>query len=242
MLLQHTNLFLQDGMLDKQSAGSFRRVFAPKLAALDSLAAASHCQPLASLVLFSSVASLLGAPGQGNYAAANAALDAWADSRQAAGGAARSVQWGAWASSGMASEAVLRRLARIGQGMITAAQGLLALGITLRAAGAAAAAPALPQLVVNGFIWDTYLQSSHSPFFSEFAPGEKVLVQGSSIVPAGGRRRKQAAAAGTPAALDPAAARPQVYREVTAAIVQACRSSRPPLLGIGAAAAAAPDT
>ena len=37
---------------------------------------------------------------QANYAAANAALDAWSHSWQAAGGASKSIQWGAWASSG----------------------------------------------------------------------------------------------------------------------------------------------
>jgi NAD(P)-dependent dehydrogenase (short-subunit alcohol dehydrogenase family) len=53
-------------------------------------------------VLFSSIAALLGAPGQANYCAANVALDAMAVSAQAAGAAVVSVQWGAWAVAGMA--------------------------------------------------------------------------------------------------------------------------------------------
>lgn len=61
------------------------------------------------MVLFSSIASLIGAAGQSNYVAANAALDAWAQRRTAAGQVCSAVQWGAWASSGMASEAVKSR-------------------------------------------------------------------------------------------------------------------------------------
>lgn len=91
---------LQDGLLGKQTAAAFKRVFAPKLGALETMASAFGILPLSTLTLFSSVASLLGAAGQGNYSAANAALDAWSHAWQAAGGLSRSIQWGAWASSG----------------------------------------------------------------------------------------------------------------------------------------------
>lgn len=60
----HAAGVLADSLLDKQSAGSFRRVFAPKLGGLADMAAALQRQPVASLALFSSVASLLGAAGQ----------------------------------------------------------------------------------------------------------------------------------------------------------------------------------
>ena len=49
-------------------------------------------------MLFSSTASLFGAPGQGNYAAANAALEAFAVSQSLSGLAITAVQWGAWAA------------------------------------------------------------------------------------------------------------------------------------------------
>ncbi len=55
-------------------------------------------------VLFSSIAALLGAPGQANYSAANAALDSMAAGWQITGTPVKSMQWGAWASSGMAAK------------------------------------------------------------------------------------------------------------------------------------------
>lgn len=118
----------------------------------------------------------------------------------------------------MASEAVLRRLQRIGQGSISADQGLLALAAVLRGAAATAAAPALPQLAVNAFLWDTYLRSSQPAFFAELAPER--------LAPAQQQAQQHGAAVSTPgarpaAALDPAAVREQVKSQVAAAIVQA---------------------
>jgi NAD(P)-dependent dehydrogenase (short-subunit alcohol dehydrogenase family) len=54
--------------------------------------------PQRAAMLFSSTASLFGAPGQGNYAAANAALEGFAASQNLTGRAITAVQWGAWAA------------------------------------------------------------------------------------------------------------------------------------------------
>jgi hypothetical protein len=107
-------------------AGGARGVFAGKMGGYVKLQAFAS-EPLSSNVLFSS--SLLGSAGQANYSAANSALDAWAHAQQASGAPAVSVQWGAWAGGGMAAknDAVMRRLQRMGVGIISAPAGLRAL-------------------------------------------------------------------------------------------------------------------
>jgi acyl carrier protein len=237
--LMHASGVLHDAMLFKQTARSFRKVYAPKLGALNTLGSAIQHLPLVAMTLFSSVASLLGGAGQANYASANATLDAWAHRQQAAGGAATAVQWGAWASSGMASEAVLRRLNRIGQGMITAEQGLLSLNAILRVASATAA-PLMVQVAVNDFLWGTYLKDNCPPFFAEFEL-EKTTEDQSTLPLFGGANSrsapgKQAKGASKPSSSDPVALRQQVHSVVKAAIVQVLGQSigdEEPLMSAG---------
>jgi acyl carrier protein len=64
--------------------------------------------PLDFFVLYSAAGVLLGAPGQGPYAAANAALDALAQARRAANLPALSVAWGAWGEVGMVAALAAR--------------------------------------------------------------------------------------------------------------------------------------
>ena len=71
---------------------------------------------LTTVHVFSSISAQLGNPGQANYAAANAALDSVAASRQAGGLGISAVGWGPWGGAGMATQQpeLLARLRRQG--------------------------------------------------------------------------------------------------------------------------------
>ncbi|MFE2572191.1 type I polyketide synthase, partial [Streptomyces mirabilis] len=88
---------------------------------------------LDAFVLFSSAAATLGTPGQGNYAAANAYLDALAENRRSRGLAGLSVAWGAWAGGGLAgsSDAVRARVKRGAMPAMDPALAVRALGEAL---------------------------------------------------------------------------------------------------------------
>jgi hypothetical protein len=175
----HAGGVLADGTLQQLGLGSVRRVAAAKQGALARLLPLQGVQPGGALVLFSSVAALLGSPGQAPYSAANAALDAAAAALNGSGVAAVSVQWGAWAGAGMAARdpQTAARLARLGMGLIAPQQGLAALEGALAAlGGGGGGGPATPppQAVVAAvpFKWAAFL-ASRQPlpgFFSEFAP------------------------------------------------------------------------
>ncbi|MER7670074.1 type I polyketide synthase, partial [Kitasatospora sp. NPDC096128] len=110
----HTAAVLDDGVVDGLSAerlASVLRVKAEGAVLLDELTSGLD---LDAFVLFSSAASTLGASGQGNYAAANAFLDALAENRRGRGLPGLSVAWGAWGGGGFAesSEAARARVKR----------------------------------------------------------------------------------------------------------------------------------
>ncbi len=101
----HAAGVLDDRALLKQDAESFRRILAPKVLGAWNLHSLTESLPLDFFVLFSSVASVLGSPGQANYAAANAFLDGLAHDRRARGLPCLSINWGPWAEVGMATRA-----------------------------------------------------------------------------------------------------------------------------------------
>jgi acyl transferase domain-containing protein/acyl carrier protein len=107
----------EDRLLVNKTWESFSRVIAPKLSGALALDAATRHLSLDFFALFSSVVSVVGNVGQGDYAAANALLDAFAHhrSRRAAPGRTVSFNWTLWADSGMgANDKAVAQLARAG--------------------------------------------------------------------------------------------------------------------------------
>ncbi len=98
----HAAGVLDDGLLQGQTWTRFERVIAPKVTGAWNLHLCTKDIELDFFVLFSSVASLIGSPGQSNYSVANAGLDAIARYRQSHSLPALSINWGAWGESGMA--------------------------------------------------------------------------------------------------------------------------------------------
>jgi len=96
---------LDDHLLMNLNEESFRRVLAPKVLGAWNLHSQTADLPLDFFVVFSSVASVLGSPGQANYAAANAFLDGLAHERRSRGLPCLSINWGPWAEVGMAARA-----------------------------------------------------------------------------------------------------------------------------------------
>jgi polyketide synthase 7 len=113
----HAAGVLDDAVVGSLSAEGMDVVLAPKVDGAWNLHELTRDLDLSAFVLCSSVAGVAGAPGQGNYAAGNAFLDALAAYRQAGGLPGVSVAWGWWAqASAMTGHLGGRDLARMSRG------------------------------------------------------------------------------------------------------------------------------
>lgn len=155
---------LDDAALLGQSWAGFERVMGAKLAGAWNLHQQTLGLSLDLFVLCSSVSALLGTPGQANYAAANAFLDALAHHRRAAGLAALSINWGRWGEVGLATQAARgEQLERRGLAAMSPAAAAAAFGRLLGGAQAQAA--------VMDITWATFVgrlaRAGNAPILGE---------------------------------------------------------------------------
>ena len=158
----HCASVLDDGVLSLQSAERFDRVLRSKVDSTWLIHEQTLDLNLNLFVLFSSATAILGAPGQANYAAANAFLDSFAYYRRSTGRAALAINWGAWAEIGLAARmSSPANLAKQGIKAMPPQLALASLKQALQHHGA--------QLGVFDIDWRTY-QSHKKPtaFLTEF--------------------------------------------------------------------------
>jgi NAD(P)-dependent dehydrogenase (short-subunit alcohol dehydrogenase family) len=126
----HTAGVRDDATIASHTPQHIDRVLRPKVDAAWNLHELTQGTGLTAFILFSSAAGLLGAPGQGNYAAANTFLDALAAYRHATGEPATSIAWGQWEQdSGITSTLSASdraRLRRLGFTPMSSDEGLAA--------------------------------------------------------------------------------------------------------------------
>jgi acyl transferase domain-containing protein/acyl carrier protein len=147
----HAAGVVDDGILLQQDMEKFRRVFLPKIQGAWNLHQLTQHLSLDFFIMFSSIASLLGSFGQANYAAANAFMDMLAHYRQAHHLPALSINWGPWATVGIAAslhQTYRKHLHENGIHSFSIEQGLLGWETAM-------AYPA-PQLGICSIEWETF--------------------------------------------------------------------------------------
>ncbi|HEY0677811.1 MAG TPA: SDR family NAD(P)-dependent oxidoreductase, partial [Chitinophagaceae bacterium] len=174
----HAAGILDDGSVHNLTAERMRKVMAPKVNGSWNLHKATLNTPLDFFVLFSSAVSVLGSPGQGNYAAASSYLDAMAYYRLNLGLPAISINWGPWAEAGLAMEASERLQEQNASNqhlikVIKIDEGFEILGQLLNEHTA--------QVVVLPFdlknLLELYPTAAGMPFFSEIGAGQATVTR-----------------------------------------------------------------
>ena len=149
----HAAGIIDDCLLQQMSWSGFLKVIAPKVDGSWHLHQFTQDMALDFFVCFSSIASIIGSSGQGNYAAANAFMDALVDYRQSLGLPGLTINWGPWAEIGMASRLgnnYQNRMASSGINFIAPEQGIKALNTLM--------SKSEPQIGVFNIDWNQFKQ------------------------------------------------------------------------------------
>ncbi|MFD3705353.1 type I polyketide synthase [Nocardia sp. NPDC058658] len=153
----HTAGVVEDALFTKHTPDDISKVFRPKADAAWHLHEATSGHTLSMFVMYSSIAGLLGNPGQANYSAANGFLDALAQHRRHRGLPATAMAWGLWERgtgiTGHLTERDLQRMRREGLIPLTDDDGM-ALFDSALATGRPLAVPARLDLTALSSLGD----------------------------------------------------------------------------------------
>jgi NAD(P)-dependent dehydrogenase (short-subunit alcohol dehydrogenase family)/acyl carrier protein len=161
----HAAAAISDALVSEIDLGRVAAIIQPKLGGALALDALTRQDPIEFFLLFSSATTLVGAPGQGAYVAANMALEALARRRRAEGRPALAVAWGPIADAGYLAErpeALASLVRRLGARPVPAAEALSGLS--------ALVASGLPTVAFADANWSEarrFLPSLATPLFSK---------------------------------------------------------------------------
>ncbi|WP_424190122.1 SDR family NAD(P)-dependent oxidoreductase [Actinokineospora sp. G85] len=161
----HTAAVLDDGVVSSLTPVQVERVVRAKVSSAWALHELTRDLPLEAFAVFSSMAGVWGASGQGNYAPGNAFLDAFAQHRRHLGLPATAVAWGPWAEGGMAAYGIGEIARRHGVPEMAPDKALRSLHEVIRRGD--------PATVVADIDWPRFLvaytASRPSPFLGDLA-------------------------------------------------------------------------
>ncbi|MGN6463835.1 MAG: type I polyketide synthase, partial [Pseudolabrys sp.] len=173
--IMHAAMVLDDAILANLSEERFRRVLAPKVKGAENLDLVTRGLPIDYFVLFSSVTTLIGNPGQGNYVAANGFMEGLARRRRQMGMPALAVGWGPITDVGVvaSSDRLRSNLEKLtGVKGLRARDALDLLAQALALPGKAAAIAAMTISPNDGNFSKERLPVLRSPTYVSFVRGE----------------------------------------------------------------------